>query len=166
MFRSLERETNRQTSLCAYREKAVCLWVLCQTVSGRQTLQVHENVHTGVKPYPCPECKASFTLKSNMTRHLKMKHRDEDTVDETENVAVPVVPSLRNRTFIVASRNQDAPRLEKEPSEKAQNWALENFVILKKLGRGKFGKVYEVKEEATGWIAAIKMLSNKELSKT
>ena len=76
---------------------------------NEKSLKVHENVHTGVKPYPCPECKASFTLKSNMTRHLKMKHRDEDTVDELENVAVPVGPSLRNRTFIVTNRNQDAP---------------------------------------------------------
>ncbi|KAG9356070.1 hypothetical protein JZ751_000914 [Albula glossodonta] len=38
------------------------------------SLQRHMLTHTGQKPYPCPQCDAFFSTKSNCERHLLRKH--------------------------------------------------------------------------------------------
>lgn len=38
-----------------------------------------------------------------------------------------------------------------------QRWSIEDFEIGKKLGRGRFGNVYVVREKSSGYIAALKV---------
>lgn len=38
-----------------------------------------------------------------------------------------------------------------------KRWSIEDFEIGKKLGRGRFGNVYVVREKSSGYIAALKV---------
>lgn len=44
-----------------------------------------------------------------------------------------------------------------------RQFSLDDFEIGRKLGKGKFGKVYCVKDKATGYVCALKVMSKKEL---
>ena len=37
-------------------------------------LQMHENIHKGIKPYICTICNKGFNHNSNMLRHMKTVH--------------------------------------------------------------------------------------------
>lgn len=39
-----------------------------------------------------------------------------------------------------------------------KRWSIEDFEIGKKLGRGRFGNVYVVREKSSGYIAALKVV--------
>lgn len=55
-------------------------------------------------------------------------------------------------------------KLGTEPgSEGNKQWSLSNFEIGRKLGRGKFGRVFCVKEKQTGYICALKCMNKSEL---
>lgn len=65
------------------------------------------------------------------------------------------------------------PRLEKpiqsvQPNTVVDNrrqWSLDDFSLIKELGRGKFGKVYKAKERKTKYTVALKILQKSQLSK-
>lgn len=44
-------------------------------------------------------------------------------------------------------------------------WSLDDFELGKRLGRGKFGRVYVAREKKTGFIVALKTLLKKEIVK-
>lgn len=44
-------------------------------------------------------------------------------------------------------------------------WSLDDFELAKRLGRGKFGRVFLAREKNTGFIVALKTLSKRELVK-
>ena len=44
-----------------------------------------------------------------------------------------------------------------------RQWSLDDFEIGRKLGKGKFGRVYCVRDKATGYICALKCMEKKEL---
>jgi aurora kinase len=45
----------------------------------------------------------------------------------------------------------------------SRQWSLDDFEIGRKLGKGKFGRVYCVRDKATGYICALKCMEKKEL---
>lgn len=44
-------------------------------------------------------------------------------------------------------------------------WSLDDFELGKRLGRGKFGRVYVAREKQTGFVVALKTLFKKEIVK-
>lgn len=50
--------------------------IICQKLFKRpSSLKTHMNIHTGNKPFQCPNCKKTFNAKSNMLRHYKLHFR-------------------------------------------------------------------------------------------
>ncbi|VDB97052.1 unnamed protein product [Peniophora sp. CBMAI 1063] len=57
-----------------------CKWDGCDArFKQRSALVIHDNVHTGLKPYVCPLCGRCFGDPSSLSRHLGSEmHRDAD----------------------------------------------------------------------------------------
>ncbi|KAK7207444.1 kinase-like domain-containing protein [Myxozyma melibiosi] len=53
--------------------------------------------------------------------------------------------------------------LVKQPSVPVRQYSLSSFEIGRKLGKGKFGKVYCARDKATGYVCALKVMEKKEL---
>lgn len=53
--------------------------------------------------------------------------------------------------------------LVKQPSTPVRQYSLDSFEIGRKLGKGKFGKVYCARDKATGYVCALKVMEKKEL---
>ncbi|CBJ26242.1 Aurora-like Serine/threonine protein kinase [Ectocarpus siliculosus] len=50
--------------------------------------------------------------------------------------------------------------------QKGRGWTLNDFEIGRRLGQGKFGKVYMARERRSGYVVAMKVLQKKQLSKS
>lgn len=61
-----------------YSERCVrvlCLSQLCGKEFNRMhNLMGHMHLHSDSKPFKCLYCASKFTLKGNLTRHMKVKH--------------------------------------------------------------------------------------------
>lgn len=55
------------------------------------------------------------------------------------------------------------PKLIIKETQKPKGISRNNFKILKKLGEGKFGKVYLVREIYTGFMMAMKVLEKRKI---
>lgn len=52
-----------------------CFWQLCGKEFNRMhNLMGHMHLHSDSKPFKCLYCPSKFTLKGNLTRHMKVKH--------------------------------------------------------------------------------------------
>ncbi|KOB75837.1 Uncharacterized protein OBRU01_06758 [Operophtera brumata] len=51
------------------------LCIICGLkVNCRSALETHMRKHTGDKPFTCPECTKSYTLKGSLMRHIEVNH--------------------------------------------------------------------------------------------
>ncbi|KAH3663468.1 hypothetical protein WICMUC_005907 [Wickerhamomyces mucosus] len=82
---------------------------------------------------------------------------------------IPNAPSNRKAQFsneerrLSHTRRSTPLRILQESSVPLKNHTLDDFEIGKKLGKGKFGRVYCVKDKRTGYVCALKVMEKKEL---
>lgn len=58
----------------------------------------------------------------------------------------------------VGNAVSDAPQLDAEaPTEAKRQWTIDDFEIGKKLGKGRFGNVYLVREKRSRYVVALKV---------
>lgn len=75
-------------------------------------------------------------------------------------VAKPREPNVFHRLSLHASTISKDMKQQIQPRK---NWKFSDFELGRKLGKGKFGKVYCVREKETGFVCAMKVISKKEI---
>ncbi|XP_050293041.1 aurora kinase B-like [Anthonomus grandis grandis] len=77
-------------------------------------------------------------------RHLKTIKIPDDIEENTKEMVINMIshPAFNNPEY---------------------KWSLDNFELGRRLGRGKFGRVYLAKEKRTGFLVALKTLIKKEI---
>lgn len=64
--------------------KSVFCCKFCAKVCiGAESLQKHENIHKGVRPFKCDTCESTFLIERDLKKHVEKKHHPDNW--ETEN---------------------------------------------------------------------------------
>lgn len=74
----------------------------------------------------------------------------------------PMSPAEKLQKTSIFNRSLDAPS-ENYNNPTSRKYSLNDFEIGKKLGKGKFGKVYCVRDKKTGFVCALKVMEKKEI---
>ncbi|GMM37645.1 aurora kinase [Saccharomycopsis crataegensis] len=100
---------------------------------------------------PLSNIQINYTVDTNPNRN---SHLDENT--SIGSMGPPISPSAHriHRTSIF-NRTLENPGV--------RQYSLDDFEIGKKLGKGKFGKVYCVRDKKTGYVCALKVMEKKEI---
>jgi aurora kinase, other len=83
------------------------------------------------------------------------------TLAAVATAAVPAQTQVQQQQQETVAGSE--PAGEQKLAETGKRWALSDFDIGKKLGRGKFGNVYVAREKKTKYICALKVLFKEEL---
>jgi len=60
-------------SMEAYQE-----WpFVCRSITRSDSLVTHSRIHSGEKPFKCPECDKAFSESSSLTRHMRVHTGDK-----------------------------------------------------------------------------------------
>lgn len=106
--------------------------------------------------------KSVVTLSAQQWRNSQM---GPPTSPKRNNTTTTTTAS--SNTSSVAKRSAEAIRKSNPLSgvgpQQPRQYSLENFEIGRKLGKGKFGKVYCVREKSHGYVCALKVMDKKEL---
>lgn len=70
---------------------------------------------------------------------------------------------VRNSSALLYNSTGNSPLSNGNSGPTYRQFSLSDFEIGKKLGKGKFGKVYCVRDKLSGYICALKVMSKKEL---
>ena len=101
--------------------------------------------HLPIKPAPHLKPPAHFNSPAKETK----KNNNEIVQDKTPKI---------NHDYFTLLKNNEFARMGI-----THQWTLKDFEIGKKLGRGKFGRVYLARERKSKFIVALKLLSKRQL---
>ncbi len=90
----------------------------------------------------------------------KFFEANPDVLEEEKQTEESIHRTPENTKMNELDKNQELVRLG------MNRWKLEDFEIGKKLGRGKFGKVYIARERKSNFIVALKLISKKQILKS
>lgn len=85
------------------------------------------------------------------------------TIAASNNIASPKRIRRLSNTSERGFRKSTPLSILQESNVPLRNYTLNDFEIGRKLGKGKFGKVYCVKDKKTGFVCALKVMEKKEL---
>ncbi|XP_018418064.1 PREDICTED: ras-responsive element-binding protein 1 isoform X1 [Nanorana parkeri] len=128
-----EEKRGKRNSYSNSLQKITCPY--CPRVfPWASSLQRHMLTHTGQKPYPCAQCDAYFSTKSNCERHLLRKHGVANL-------------SLRRNGLVAQSKESDAGSHDSTDSQSdADSSAVEADVLDLTSGGREKGEQTEVTE--------------------
>lgn len=93
----------------------------------------------------------SSSLGRNMKKSIEMQCEDDDDAREIQSLSVV------EAEFIYDKKDDDKPKADDESVPK-RTINLEAFKIIKVIGKGSFGKVFLVRDKASGILYAMKVL--------
>ncbi|CAG9771381.1 unnamed protein product [Ceutorhynchus assimilis] len=91
---------------------------------------------------------------------MSKQRKTEELVEKhMKTITIPPIPGLEKSTKELVTKMIDHPAFN-NPNYK---WSLDDYELGKRLGRGKFGRVFLARERRSGFIVALKTLLKKEL---
>lgn len=136
-------------------------------ISSTPQTQTKKHWRVSLAQSSSPKKKFSSTrIPSPERQKLKLKSpspkRQKDSlhpVRDNRDSRIPSPAKLKSNKFYSPVKNP----VQKSPLQ-YKPMALDDFEIGKKLGKGKFGKVYCVRHKKTGFICALKAMEKKEIT--
>ncbi|ODV85657.1 hypothetical protein CANARDRAFT_27761 [[Candida] arabinofermentans NRRL YB-2248] len=109
-----------------------------------------------VSTHQTTQRQALAKINSN-SNNINIHSKQRRATNTTENAISSVFDRL------TTGGKAGSPSRQTNGHQRSKGWSISDFELGRKLGKGKFGKVYCVREKATGFICALKVMDKKEL---